>query len=105
MKSKTDWIVAGDGSNPDYPFGFSCQRCGEKDKLPDRLPFDAFLAWARSFIARHKHCKERDPDEKGKQLELVGIRGGNNEDGGAHRTRDMSDWPEWARKREWPTAL
>jgi hypothetical protein len=52
------WILACDGSNPKYPFGFACEHCGEKEKLPDRLPFDIYLAWGKSFTRRHRGCKK-----------------------------------------------
>ena len=52
------WIIACDGSNPKYPWGFKCERCGEHEPLPKQLPIDAYLKWAESFVSRHKGCRE-----------------------------------------------
>jgi hypothetical protein len=54
----SDWILACDGSNPVYPFGFACERCGQKEKLPGSLPLDAYLAWGKSFTAKHQRCAD-----------------------------------------------
>jgi len=58
MKPFTAWILACDGSNPKYPFGFACTRCGYKEKLPSSLPIAAYLAWGKSFGQRHSDCKK-----------------------------------------------
>jgi hypothetical protein len=59
MASKYPWIMACDGTNPDYPFGFACERCGAKESVGTRIPMDAWQAWAKSFTRRHKGCKEK----------------------------------------------
>lgn len=51
-----DWILACDGSNPEYPFGFACIRCGVKERLPLELPLDAYRAWGESFAVHHQQC-------------------------------------------------
>jgi len=55
---KTPWILACDGSDKKYPFGFACLRCGETEKLPLHLPLDAYIAWGKSFTKRHQGCKK-----------------------------------------------
>lgn len=54
----TNWILACDGSNPEYPFGFACKRCGKREALPRTLPVHAYLAWAESFRVLHESCEE-----------------------------------------------
>jgi len=58
-----DWILACIGSNPEYPFGFACTRCGKKEKLPIKLPLNAYIAWGKSFSNRHRGCVEANPDK------------------------------------------
>jgi hypothetical protein len=57
---KTPWIICGDGSNPDFPFGFACLHCGAKEKIPTPIPFEAFLSWSKSFLRRHTGCKKKE---------------------------------------------
>ena len=56
LKQQSDHIMACDGTNPEYPFGFACTHCGAKDRLPKPIPIDAYLAWARAFTGVHINC-------------------------------------------------
>lgn len=49
---KRNWIIFGAGR-----FGFTCQRCGEYEKLPPNIPLKVMIAWAKDFEARHGKCK------------------------------------------------
>jgi hypothetical protein len=51
-----EWIKAYDGTNPELPFGFGCDRCGQKEHIPSSFPIGAYMALAKSFMARHKGC-------------------------------------------------
>ena len=51
------WIVACDGSNPKFPFGFACLRCGVKSSPPSPAPLEVYLAVAREFQAKHVVCQ------------------------------------------------
>lgn len=53
-------VVACDGSNQDYPFGFACTRCGERSAAPSPVSMKIFLDVARSFAEKHIGCKERE---------------------------------------------
>lgn len=54
----SDWIVAGDGSDPEYPQGFACLRCGTKQPVPTPIPLKVYLVWLQLFMRQHRGCKE-----------------------------------------------
>lgn len=54
----TNWILACDGSNPNFPFGFACLRCGAQERLPNNIPIDVWMAWGKNFTECHKNCTE-----------------------------------------------
>lgn len=59
MASKSQgWIVACDGSNPEYPQGFACLRCGEKQPVPTPIPLEVYVFWGKYFARIHRQCKE-----------------------------------------------
>ena len=61
LKQQSDHIMACDGTNPEYPFGFACTHCGAKDRLPKPIPINAYLAWAKAFTGVHINCAATRP--------------------------------------------
>jgi transcription elongation factor Elf1 len=57
-KIRGAWIIACDGSNPQYPYGFACLRCNEKKSLPGTVPmaFSVYLKAAKEFQRKHAKC-------------------------------------------------
>lgn len=53
------WVFACDGSNPKYPWGFACLRCGETEAISKRVVLTEYLNLARVFEVKHGHCPER----------------------------------------------
>ena len=52
------WILAADGSNPDFPFGFACLRCGAKKALDGQgLPMADYVKAAKVFRKEHAQCQ------------------------------------------------
>ena len=50
-------IIACDGRNPAFPFGFGCLHCGGSEKLPGSLPLDVYLGIAKAFEEKHMGCR------------------------------------------------
>ena len=55
-KAEEDWIIASDGSNPEYPFGFCCLRCGQKQEIPRPIPVEVYIFWGKYFGRIHRRC-------------------------------------------------
>ena len=56
------WILACDGTNKDYPFGFACDRCGARETLKEPLvSLVRYQEQLEAFIAQHWACKEVTP--------------------------------------------
>ena len=52
------WILAADGSNPDFPFGFACLRCGAKKALDGSgIPMAEYVKAAKAFRKEHAQCR------------------------------------------------
>ena len=56
-------IIACDGRNPAFPFGFGCLHCGGSEQLPGSLPLGVYLGIARNFTEKHTECKQEIVDE------------------------------------------
>lgn len=56
-RRQLSWVVIGDGTNPDYPWGFACKRCGARERFPRSIPLSVFLEWSRHFTRMHKGCQ------------------------------------------------
>ena len=54
------WVIAHDGSNPDYPFGFSCLRCGEKRLLAPSIELDKYFDECNLFRSEHVACEKNE---------------------------------------------
>ncbi len=55
-KTRAEHLVACDGSNPEYPFGFACLHCGAKEPVQTPLSIDAFVERMKNFERIHAHC-------------------------------------------------
>lgn len=55
---KTPWIIVSDGTDPRYPWGFACLRCGTKERLLAPMTLTNFLWAARKFRDKHLECLE-----------------------------------------------
>ena len=52
------WIIAADGSNPDFPFGFACLRCGVQKAMDGRgIPMAEYVKAAKVFLKEHTQCQ------------------------------------------------
>ena len=52
------WILAADGSNPDFPFGFACLRCGVQKAMDGRgIPMAEYVKAAKVFLKEHTQCQ------------------------------------------------
>jgi len=59
MTKRHDWIIACDGTDPKFPYGFACLRCRKREELPPgRMRLTDYLEKLRRFEERHKDCKE-----------------------------------------------
>lgn len=56
MSKRVTWVFACDGSNPEHPQGFYCQRCGAHEDVPMPIALDVWLFWAKNFEKRHGGC-------------------------------------------------
>ncbi len=55
------WILACDGTNKDYPFGFACTRCGAREALEQpRIGLSKYLERQSAFVAQHRDCDEKE---------------------------------------------
>jgi hypothetical protein len=55
--SAKPWILATDGSNPEFPFGFACLRCGVKKALDGHgIPMAEYVKGAKAFRKEHIQC-------------------------------------------------
>jgi len=62
---RADWVLASDGTNPEYPFGFSCLRCGAIEKISSpsgEMLVNEYLRRSRAFLKQHKKCKADAPE-------------------------------------------
>jgi len=59
---RTDWVISSDGSNPKYPFGFACLRCGVIEKITSPMLVNEYLRRSRAFLKQHKKCKADAPE-------------------------------------------
>jgi len=50
-------IIACDGTNPDFPFGFACLNCGAKKQITSSLPVVVWIELAKGFREKHTQCK------------------------------------------------
>ena len=56
-------IIACDGTNPEYPFGFACLHCGAKKRLNASLPLVVYIDIAQEFRRQHTGCKKAGDGE------------------------------------------
>lgn len=50
-------IVASDGSNSEFPFGFACLHCGEKKQIATPILLIMWIEFGRVFMGKHRSCK------------------------------------------------
>lgn len=58
------WIIAHDGSNNDYPLGFSCMRCGAVEKLTTPIDLHKYIKRGKEFQKNHSSCKEKSNEAR-----------------------------------------
>ena len=56
---KKSHIVACDGTDPNFPFGFACLNCGEKQEIARSLLVGDFLGAVKAFMKLHLDCKKK----------------------------------------------
>jgi hypothetical protein len=54
---KIPWIIACDGTHPEYKWGFACERCGVKECIPPTMTLTNYIRVAKEFAAKHRACK------------------------------------------------
>jgi len=64
-KQKTDHVVAiGDSDDPDNPFRFQCNNCGERFVIIMGTTISVVTKGMTSFLKMHKLCKPKQEARK-----------------------------------------
>lgn len=54
---KGDWIIANDGEQGEKANSFECKRCGDVCRYVLPIDLSIWLAMAKEFEKKHKHCE------------------------------------------------